>query len=339
MAQRKLKIAFTDFWDGFDERDNFFVRRLSGRYELEWSDEPDYLFFSVFGKRHLAYDCVKIFYTGENQAPDFNLCDYALGFEHLDFGDRYLRLPNWYLYEADAALMERKHLEPTEPREGFCSFVYSNDNASPERNLFFDRLSAYKSVASGGRFRNNTGGPVADKQAFLRQYRFSIAFENCSHPGYTTEKIVQAFAAGAIPIYWGDPRIAETFNRAAFVNCHDYGSWDEVVQAVAQIDADPERQLAMRRTPALASPAASRESVLTALDAFLDAIFAQPLPAAQRFSREYWGLRYRRQETLRERAYKRSLRGIAESIYKKTLWRTRRKSGFLWRIDRLLKRK
>lgn len=339
MAQRKIKIAFTDFWDGFDERDNFFVRRLAGRYELEWSDEPDYLFYSVFGKRHLAYDCVKIFYTGENQAPDFNLCDYALGFEHLDFGDRYFRLPNWYLYEADAALMDRKHLEPAGSREGFCSFVYSNDNASPERNLFLDRLSAYKPVASGGRFRNNTGGPVADKQAFLQQYRFSIAFENCSHPGYTTEKIVQAFAAGAIPIYWGDPRIAETFNPEAFVNCHDFGSWDEVVQTVAQIDADAERQRAMLRTPALTSPAASRETVLAALDAFLDAIFAQPLPAARRFSREYWGRRYRRQETLREKAYKRSLRGIAESLYKKTLWRARRKSGFLWRIDRLLKRK
>lgn len=339
MEKRRLKIAFTDFWDNFDEKDNFFVRLLSERYELEISPKPDYLFYSVFGSRHLAFDCVKIFYTGENQTPDFNLCDYALGFEHLDLGDRYFRLPNWYLYEKDTALMEHKHLKSFSEREGFCGFVYSNNNASPERNLFFDKLSAYRPVSSGGRFRNNVGGPVADKQAFLQGFRFSIAFENCSHPGYSTEKIVQAFAAGTIPIYWGDPRIAETFNREAFVNCHDYGSWDEVVQAVEDLDNDPQKKLAMLQAPALIGPEVSRASVLDALNAFLDAIFAQELRQAQRFSRDYWGARYRKQARMREKAYRHSLRGIAEAIYKKTLWKSRRDSSVLWKLDRLFKRK
>ena len=339
MEKRRLKIAFTDFWDNFDEKDNFFVRLLSERYEIEFSDRPDYLFYSVFGSRHLDYDCVKIFYTGENQAPDFNLCDYALGFEHLECGDRYFRLPIWYLYENDTALMERKHLGPHAEREGFCGFVYSNDKSSPERNLFFDRLSAYRQVSSGGRFRNNVGGPVADKQAFLQGFRFSIAFENTSHPGYATEKIVQAFSAGTIPIYWGDPRIAETFNPGAFVNCHDYPSWDAVVEAVKAIDEDPARCRAILETPALADPQAAWQVRREALLAFLDAIFSQTPQAARRFSREYWGERYRQQALIRERAYKRSLRGLGESLYEKTLWRTRRKNGLLWRMDRLLKRK
>ena len=343
MEPRRFKIAFTDFWDNFNPNDNVFVRILSRLGEVELSDQPDYLFYSSFGNNHLFYDCIKIFYTGENQAPDFNLCDYALGFERLDFGDRYLRLPHGYLYEGDMAAMERKHLlDPVQwraRRDGFCAFVCSNNNSSPERGVFFDRLSAYKPVASGGRYRNNVGGPVADKRAFLEGYRFSIAFENCSHPGYNTEKIVQAFAAGTIPIYWGDPLIAETYNPEAFVNCHDYGSWDEVVAAVDAIERDPARQLAMLQAPALRDPEASGERMMQRLEAFLTAIFSQPLEGAKRYSRDYWGLRYRKQAIAREKAYRRSLKGICETLYKQTLWRARRRNGLLWKLDRLVKRR
>ena len=342
MEPRKIKVAFTDFWDGFDPADNFFIRILSQLGEVVLSDEPDYLFFSVFGNEHLDYNCVRIFYTGENQAPDFNLCDYALGFERMEFGDRYLRLPNWLLYTADVRRMEDKHRIPDADwlagRDGFCGFVCSNNHSSPERNQFFDCLSAYKHVASGGRFRNNVGGPVADKLEFLKGFRFSIAFENCSHPGYATEKIVQAFGAGNIPIYWGDPQIAETFNPESFVNCHDYGSWDEVVEAVRAIDADPERQLAMLHAPALADPGMPQQALRQLTD-FLKAILSQAPAQARRFSRDYWGARYREQALMREKAYRRSLRGMAETFYKKTLWKSRRNSSFLWKLDRLLKRK
>ena len=49
---------------------------------------------------------------------------------------------------------------------------------------------------------NNIGGAVSDKFAFQQKHKFSIAFENTSYCGYCTEKIVEAFVAGTIPIYW-----------------------------------------------------------------------------------------------------------------------------------------
>jgi len=36
-----------------------------------------------------------------------------------------------------------------------------------------------------------------------------------------TEKIVEAFAANCIPIYWGDPSISKVFNSKAFINVLD----------------------------------------------------------------------------------------------------------------------
>ena len=64
----------------------------------------------------------------------------------------------------------------------------------------FEALSWYQQVSSGGRYKNNIGGPVDDKLKFQRKHKFVIAFENTATPGYTTEKIIGAFAAGAVPI-------------------------------------------------------------------------------------------------------------------------------------------
>ncbi len=74
------------------------------------------------------------------------------------------------------------------------------------------------------------------KPPFIRQYKFTIAFENESCPGYTTEKIIHALAAGSVPIYWGNPDVARLFNPSAFINCHDFSSFEEVVEKILSID-------------------------------------------------------------------------------------------------------
>jgi hypothetical protein len=59
------------------------------------------------------------------------------------------------------------------------------------------------------------------KVDFLRAYKFVIAFENSSSPGYNTEKLTDAIEADCVPIYWGDPEIGRSFNVRRFVNAHD----------------------------------------------------------------------------------------------------------------------
>ena len=272
------------------KRIQLFYKLLTKHYEIELSETPEYLFCSVFGDEHLKYDCVKIFYTGENQCPDFNLYDYAIGFEHLSLGDRYMRLPIYYLnrYQRYFRLMQDKHVKPITEKEAFCSFVYSNDRASAVREQFFDQLSEYKKVSSGGRYRNNIGGPVEDKLEFELKHKFSFSFENSSYPGYCTEKLVQSFAAQTVPIYWGDPTAAETFNKEAFINCLDYSSWDEVLEAVKRVDADPELYEQMLKTPALKHPETdSVEAKMSELSAFLCHIMDQPCEQAKRYNRVY----------------------------------------------------
>tara|TARA_Y100000389_G_C17401432_1_gene485569 strand:+ start:216 stop:1103 length:888 start_codon:yes stop_codon:yes gene_type:complete len=65
--------------------------------------------------------------------------------------------------------------------------------------------------------------------------RFVIAMENSIGDGYVTEKIVNAFYSGAIPIYWGSPNINELFNKEAFINISDFKDLDECIDYIINL--------------------------------------------------------------------------------------------------------
>jgi hypothetical protein len=239
--RRSIKVAFTDFWHGNDVAEivsNPIYKILSKYYDLELSDNPDFLIYSCFGQKFLKYDCTRVFYTGENVRPNFNQCDYAFSFDYPQT-ERNYRLPIYRLYDSFDQLINRVQNPGTPFGKKFCNFVYSNKKAS-ERIDFLNKLMCYKPVDSGGKIMNNIGGRVGDKLEFLRNYKFTIAFENSSHPGYTTEKIMEALIAGTIPIYWGNPLVSRDFNPECFINCHEFESFDEVIQHVAKVDNNDE---------------------------------------------------------------------------------------------------
>lgn len=298
-----VKLKYVDFWDGYEPKNrNFFKAIQQTGMEIEFSDDPDYLICSVFGHEVLnrQYDnCVKILLTGENLCPDFNLYDYAIGFEYLDFGDRYLRFPNYYdcAYKSSWGKLLSKHtntIENLRKKEFFCSFVYSNGNADPLREQFFQELCKYKPVNSGGRYLNNIGLPngVPDKIEFESKHKFSIAFENSSHPGYTTEKLIQSFAAGTVPIYWGDPRIKEVFNPDAFICVHDFSSFDQVIEKIKSLDENDELYLKYLSSPAILNSKFDRETQIKNLNAFVGNIFNQKKEDSFRKNRLVWGEKY-----------------------------------------------
>lgn len=276
-----IKINFVDFWGDFNKKDNFITRALSKKYEIVISDNPDYLFFGTFGYSHLNYNCVKIMFIGENIAPDFNLCDYALGFDYIQFGDRYMRLPLYCTYDCFASLAQIK-LPSDEVLldRKFCSIVVSNNrHATSHRERFFKLLSEYKQVDSGGRMWNNVGGPVADKLQFVSQYKFNIAFENSSVLGYTTEKIMEPMTVNTLPIYWGNPLVWKDFYPASFINVGDFASMEDAVQYIIDLDRDDTRYLQMLRAPKVFEPTIRnwQEHLLD----FLSNIVEKPLDEAK----------------------------------------------------------
>lgn len=297
MIMKNIRINFVDFWSDFVKTDNYFYNILKKYYRVEISDHPDYVFCSYFSQKHFKYfNCVKILYLGENVIPDFNLYDYALGFHNINFEDRYLRLPHYALYDKDIGPALKKHTHSDEyylSKKKFCNRVVSNPDASGEREAMFNALNAFMKVDSGGRYGNNVGGPVKDKLAFERDYRFTLAYENSSTPGYVTEKILQAFAGDTVPIYWGDPGIESEFNPASFINCMKYGSIKEAVEAVKEVWEDDSKYLAMMKAP-MVLPGSIGDACLKEdyADAFLRNIFDQDLNVAKRRNMVYSGKIY-----------------------------------------------
>lgn len=238
----KLTVNFEDFWPGFNYEDNYFLNLLQKNFEVELSSNPELLIYSVFGRRHAQYDCLKIKYVGENVRYNRFESDYFIGFDRSD-GTRSRRWPLYKLYGNPCAIPI-----PCGARDRFCCIVVSNPGGEV-RNSFFRALSLRKQVDSGGRFLNNVGGPVDDKIEFLSRYRFSIAFEHSSYPGYCTEKLFEAKKAGTIPIYWGDPCVHEDFRPGSFISLHDFRSLDECIEYVLAVDSDPRLYHQIRTTP------------------------------------------------------------------------------------------
>ena len=312
-----IKVAFVDFEPGFVPEKSLIYRALLQKYQVELSKEPEYVFYSNYGERHLKYDAVRIFYTRENIAPDFNFCDYAIGYDYLTLGDRYFRFPAYYLdRETFGQMGDKTYFTSGDIRSKgcFCGFHYGLEEQTPERDLFFNRLSEYRAVESGGPLHNTLEGVVSEKQPFLANCKFSIAFEECSQPGYTSDVLMQAFAAQTIPIYWGNPFIGREFNTQAFVNCHDFRSWSEVIDAVRRIDLNDELYLKMMRTPALSGPERDIDRMEENLQAFLYSIFDRPLENARRVSRSAARASFEKRARIKEVLYRLSPLGIWEAI-------------------------
>jgi hypothetical protein len=291
---KHITVNFTNFWGGFNCQDNFLLDILNKYYDVEFAENPQYLFCASHGYDYLNYDGIRIFYTGENLSPDFSLFDYAIGFDYIEFGDRYMRFPLPVLYREAYGQMETKHLRVDEflkNKSAFCSFTVSkSDYADRRREEFFYKLSEYKKVDSGGRYLNNIGQPegVKDKHAFQLSHKFDLAFENSSYPGYATEKIVQAFGAGTVPVYWGDPMIEQEYNGKAFINCHNFPNFDAVIEEIKRVDQDDALYRSMLEEPALVN-ANQRMIHNRNLEAFICHIIDQDYESAFRRDRVSFG--------------------------------------------------
>lgn len=241
---QKVKIDFSDFWKGFNKKNNYFYNLLSEDFHVEISSNPDFLFYSIFGKEHKKYNCIKIFFSGENIGPNFNDCDYSMCFDWLD-DERHYRLPLYILYEGYYDLINKK-VDNLLINRKFCNFVVSN-GSNKIRNDFFLKLNKYKKVDSGGRFMNNIGYPVIDKLKFQSEYKFSIAFENNAYRetriGYTTEKIMEPMKVNSIPIYWGNEWINREFNTESFVNYYDFENENDLIEYIIFLDKNDDKYL------------------------------------------------------------------------------------------------
>ena len=289
--EKVLRVGFSCMWDSFNPEYNMFTLMLEnaaagwgkvvGYAASPYSGEkPDILIFGPFGGewRDFPKTLPKIHFTGENTGPiESEDVVLNLGFRHMDMADeKYLRLPLWMLeinwFRADAERIGNPKPLPIDScckvekavdssgRDKFCAFVVTNAR-QPMRNSAFHWLSKYKRVDSAGRLYNNVGdqifaglgggGGELKKHEFLKKYKFCLAYENESSPGYMTEKWLHAKAAGCIPIYWGDPKADRDFDMDGCIDAREAVTPKMLVDLVSSLDNNPDEYAKRYNKPAL----------------------------------------------------------------------------------------
>lgn len=202
-----------------------------------------------------------IWFTGENVRPPAASWDGYLSFDLDPLDGRNAYLPLWWysvgllgqassiFSSAAPTWQELAGGRPqSERRPRFaCAFI---NNPEPMR---MHAITALRNVGQVDVFGSAVGRPVSDKAVVASEYRYVLCFENDIYPGYVTEKPIEAWATGAVPLWRGsDP--AGYLNPEAMVNAADYSDLQGFADAVAHIDDEDGLWPSMASHPLLAKP-------------------------------------------------------------------------------------
>lgn len=199
-----------------------------------------------------------IWYTGENQRPPFGDWDGYLSFDTKLPGKNSFYLPLWWitstnlfceLYESYWGFPNPtlEHLAqpralPNERRKFACAFIGKN---------YRFRLHALEGLRRIGRVDVFGGGVhrfVEKPFEIARNYKFVLCFENDLYPGYVTEKPVEAYLSGTIPLYNGIDS-ERCLNPKALLNLHEYATMDSWLEKVDTLNSNPNIYRAMYEEP------------------------------------------------------------------------------------------
>ena len=291
---KTIKLKYYGFWANFDPETFVVTRMLRKYFDVQICDDADYAIISALTDDYdfLKFKGVRIFFSAENVSMDPVLFDYGIAFDHMVLEDRYLRFPYAFFDGQITEWVSNKHVLPDDlldRKEYFCALLTNADDQHHMRSQLFEKLSAYKPVISCGKFLKNSDMVVpfsAYRQAQIEFYskaKFVFCIENTSFPGYVTEKLPCGLASRAIPIYFGDPYVADEFNEDALIHCHKYlwnGGVDSIVERIVQLDQDDDAYLNVLRQPSF-KPDQHPMSIQDMID-FLVHIFEQDYEKAFR---------------------------------------------------------
>lgn len=245
-----MKVYFNGFWDGFFEKTDpinveFFLRLLGDVYSSDSSDsseevsisfnmdDADVLMESIFtNTTFINYKPWRqsFLFTGESyyakcMLDTLSLYTCVLGFNRTE--GNYVEFPFYIVYLKSFPELS---FEPAKTiANNYTTAVISNGTLN-ERTSFLDKLEKRMPVIYGGTYKNNIGGKVQGHfasdtlAAFYKNSKFVITMENKKIGHYITEKLINGFRAGVIPIYWGSQHIGEHFNSRRFITLEDSGS-------------------------------------------------------------------------------------------------------------------
>jgi len=279
-----MKLFVSGFWNGFlDKTDpvhyeffiNLFEKVFQQSIEISGNiDDCELLLESIFSNGTRLFDKewkYTFMFHGESECNvksrlGHNM-DRLLKYSCCLYGERnHLNVVNCPLYVPyiycnnliDKLQSNQMVCENPRPSKNICAII-SNPNGTI-RNRFLERLEKVIPIDYAGSYKNNVpriGGSYNTQELidFISQYKFIVSMENSRDDTYITEKIINGFSAGIVPIYWGCERVHDYFNADRFL-CLDANpnmdedalnsSIDTLVSNIVRLLSDDDAYDAMR---------------------------------------------------------------------------------------------
>lgn len=174
--------------------------------------------------------------------------------------DRVLSLRNdvpannhYYIHELNTWLMPLSYddaiKEGNWPKSKIMSLVSSNLTDLPGHRQRFELVKMLqREFPNEIDFYGRGINPIDSKLDALSSYKYSIAIENNSIPGYFTEKLTECFLTETLPLYFGCPNITNFFPSDAIVpiDINDPASVIASIRAILKNDPYQNHVAALR---------------------------------------------------------------------------------------------
>ena len=110
------------------------------------------------------------------------------------------------------------------------STIVSNKSFLPGHQLRHDIVNRFTGIDVFGGGYN----PIENKISGLKDYRFQIVVENCKKDYYFSEKLIDCFVTGTIPIYWGCPSIGDFFDLDGVITFDTVEELDIILNSLTE---------------------------------------------------------------------------------------------------------
>jgi hypothetical protein len=225
----KVNIEFVSVFPPFKRKVNEKIQRWRKTEVIGFGDVAEkyilekYPDTSNFDKR--------IWLTGENLRPPLmQNYDSFLSYDQDSFGGRNAYLPIWYF---DIDFFGRKVQNRTGTNINLDQLTSSRQINELGKNfavsfignphpIRMQAIRAFQEIKDVELYGSAVNRPVVTKIEVAKNSIFSFCFENDLYPGYVTEKIIEAFACGNIPLYWGLFGGDSVFNKLSYLNLADF---------------------------------------------------------------------------------------------------------------------
>lgn len=136
-----------------------------------------------------------------------------------------------------ASMIARWDARGRSPRGTFTQYVMDNYKHVDCPGGLLHNCEFAAAPSRNPKFPNTPARP-GNKMDFLMPYKFNITFENSYFDYYNTEKVLQQFASGCIPVYWGSDKAFDDFNRKAFIYAPEQFDARKVLDKIIEVDTN-----------------------------------------------------------------------------------------------------